>query len=72
MKCLTWASLSSPPPLGAYLMASLAPSVAKVKEMHANAGLGHGPPSGILPTHLFTHPTLTEPPRQEAPSASLT
>lgn len=56
MKCLTWASLSHPlkppPPLGAHLMASLAPSVAKGKEMHANAGLGHG-----LPSHTSANPS---------------
>lgn len=45
MKCLTWASLSPPTPLEAHLMTSLAPSVAKGKEIHAIAGLGHGPPS---------------------------
>lgn len=40
-------------------MASLAPSVAKGKEVHANAGLGHGPPSHTYKhtSHTSAHPS---------------
>lgn len=53
LKCLTLASHPR-----AHLMASLALSVAKGKEMHANAGLGHGPPSH---TYKYTSHTSAYP-----------